>query len=76
MTLQCTQQSNIRESESREGGRKTEAGAEECGAATGEDLEEEKGDNMTTNNNDDRQHTTIKQNTVVVGGRQRRWQRW
>jgi hypothetical protein len=29
------------------------AGAEECGASAGEDLEEEKGDNMPTNNNDD-----------------------
>ncbi len=50
------------------------AGAEECGAGAGagEDLEEEKGDNMRTNNDDDRQHTTIKQNTVEVGGRLRR----
>ncbi len=62
---------NRQESKSREG-RKTVAGAEECGAGAGEDLEEEKGDNMTTNNDDDRQHTTIKQNMVEVGGR-RRW---
>jgi len=50
-------------------------GAEECGAGAGEDLEEEKGDNMRTNNHDDRQHTTIKQNMLEVGGRQRRWRR-
>ena len=41
-------------------------GAEECGAGTGKDLEDEKGDNTTTNNDDDRQHTTIKQNTAEV----------
>ncbi len=41
-------------------------GAEECGAGTGEDLEDEKGDNTMTNNDDDRQHTTIKQNTAEV----------
>jgi len=29
------------------------AGAEECGAGAGEDLEEEKGDNTTTNNGND-----------------------
>ena len=29
------------------------AGAEECGAGAGKDLEEEKGDNTTTNNDDD-----------------------
>ena len=50
------------------------AGAEECGAGAGEDLEVEKGDNTTMINDDDRQHTTIKQNTVEVGGRRRRWQ--
>ena len=50
------------------------AEAEECGAGTGKDLEEEKGDNMTTNNDDDRQRTTIKQNMVEVGER-RRWRR-
>ena len=44
------------------------AGAEECGAGTGEDLEEDKGDNTMMINDDDRQHTTIKQNTVEVGG--------
>jgi len=43
------------------------AGAEECGAGAGEDLEDEKGDNTMTKNDDDRQHTTIKQNTVEVG---------
>ena len=43
--------------------------AEECGAGAGEDLEEEKGDNMTMNNDDNRQHTTIKQYMVKVGGR-------
>jgi hypothetical protein len=47
------------------------AGAEECGAGAGEDLEEEKGDNTTTNNGDDRQHTTIKQNKVDGGGRRK-----
>jgi hypothetical protein len=51
------------------------AGAEECGAGAGEDLEDEKEDNMTTNNDDDQQHTTIKQNTVEVGGRRTRWRR-
>jgi len=35
------------------------AGAEECDAGAGEDLEEEKGDNTTMINDDDRQHTTI-----------------
>ena len=45
------------------------AGAEECGAGAGEDLEVEKGDNTTMINDDDRQHTTIKQNTVEVGAR-------
>jgi len=40
------------------------AGAEECSAGAGKDLEEEKGDYTTMNNDDDRQHTTIKQNTV------------
>ena len=44
------------------------AGAEECGAGAGKDLEEEKGINTTMINDDDRQHTTIKQNTVEVGG--------
>jgi hypothetical protein len=39
----CTQQSNRRDSKSRED-RKTEARAEECGASAGKDLEEEKGD--------------------------------
>ncbi len=29
------------------------AGAEECGASAGKDLEEEKGDNMRTKNDDD-----------------------
>jgi hypothetical protein len=48
------------------------AGAEECCASAGKDLEEEKGDNTRTNNIDDRQYTTIKQNTVEVGGRWRR----
>jgi hypothetical protein len=42
------------------------AGAEECGASAGKDLEEEKGDNTRTNNDNDQQHTTIKQNTVEV----------
>ncbi len=51
------------------------AGAEECGAGTGEDLEVEKGDNTTMINDDDRPHTTIKQNTVEAGGRWRRWRR-
>jgi hypothetical protein len=51
------------------------AGAEGCGAGAGEDLEDEKGDNMTPNNDDDRQHTTIKQNTAEVGGTRRRWRR-
>jgi hypothetical protein len=51
------------------------AGVEECGAGAGEDLEEEKGDDMMTNKDEDRQHTTIKQNTVEVGGRLRRWRR-
>ena len=55
------QQSNRRESKSRED-RKMVAGAEECGAGAGKDLEEEKRDNMRTNNDDDRQHTTIKHN--------------
>jgi hypothetical protein len=50
------------------------AGAEECGAGAGKDLEEEKGDSMRTNNNNDQQYTTIKHNTVEVGGRQRQWQ--
>ena len=44
------------------------AGAEECGAGAGEDLEVEKGDNTMMINDDDRQHTTIKQNMVEVGG--------
>jgi hypothetical protein len=68
------QQSNRQECESREG-RKTVAGAEECGAGAGKDLEDEKGDNTTTNNGNDRQHTTIKQNMAEVGGRRRRWRR-
>jgi hypothetical protein len=51
------------------------AGAEECGAGAGKDLEEEKGINTTMINDDDRQHTTIKQDTVEVGGRRRRWRR-
>jgi hypothetical protein len=51
------------------------AGAEECGAGAGEDLEEEKGDNMRTNNDDDRQHTTIKLNTLEEGERRSRWRR-
>jgi hypothetical protein len=51
------------------------AGAEECGASAGKDLEEEKGEHTTTNNDDDQQHTTIKQNRMEVGGRQRRWRR-
>ena len=71
----CTQQSNRQEIKSREGTRKTVMGAEECGAGTGEDLEEEKEDNTTTINDDNQQHTTIKQNTVEVGGRRRRWWR-
>jgi hypothetical protein len=49
------------------------AGAEECGAGAGKDLEEEKRDNQLMNNNNDRQHTTIKQNTVEVGKRRSRW---
>ena len=57
----CTKQSNRQESKSREG-RKTVAGAEECGTGAGKDLEDKKGDNTTTNSDDDRQHTTIKQN--------------
>jgi len=68
------QQSNRRDSKSREE-RKTVAGAEECGASAGKDLEEEKGYITRRNNDDDRQHTTIKQNTVKVGGRWRRWRR-
>jgi len=52
------------------------AGAEECGAGTGKDLDEdEKGDNTTTNNDDEPQHITIKQNKVEVGRRQTRWRR-
>jgi len=51
------------------------AGAEECGAGAGKDLEEEKGDNTMMINDDERRHTTIKQNTVEAGGRWRRWQR-
>ena len=51
------------------------AGAEECGAGAGEDLEVEKGDNTMMINDDGRQHTTIKQNTVEAGGRRRRWRR-
>ena len=43
------------------------AGAEECGAGAGEDLEEEKGDNTRTNNDNHRQHTTIKLNTLEEG---------
>jgi hypothetical protein len=39
---------NRRESKSREG-RKTVAGAEECGTGAGKDLEEEKGHNTTLN---------------------------
>ena len=38
------------------------AGAEECGASAGKDLEEEKGDNTTTNNDNDGQH--IKSNRI------------
>jgi hypothetical protein len=68
------QQSNKREIKSRED-RKMVAGAEECGAGAGEDLEEEKGDNMRTNNDDDRQHTTIKLNTLEEGERRSRWRR-
>jgi len=51
------------------------AGAEECGAGAGEDLEDEKGYNMMTNSDDDQHHTTIKQNTVEVGARRTRWRR-
>jgi hypothetical protein len=68
------QQSNRRESKSRED-RKMGAGAEECGAGAGEDLEEEKGGNTRMNNNDDPQHTAIKHNTLEEGER-RRWRRW
>ena len=41
------------------------AGAEECGAGAGKDLEDEKGDNTMINNDKDRQHTTIKQNLMA-----------
>jgi hypothetical protein len=51
------------------------AGAEECGAGAGKDLEEEKGDNTRTNNDGNRQHTTIKHNTLEEGERRRRWRR-
>ena len=45
------QQSNRQESKSRED-RKMVAGAEECGAGAGKDLEEEKGDNTMMINDD------------------------
>jgi hypothetical protein len=66
------QQSNRRESKSRED-RKMVLGAEECGAGAVEDLEEKKGDNTRTNNGDDRQHTTIKHNMLEEGEIRRRW---
>jgi hypothetical protein len=55
--------------------RKMVAGAEECGAGAGEDLEEEKRDKTRSNNDNDRQHTTIKHNTLEEGERQRWWRR-